>query len=178
MIAAVFDTESSLVSNSGIALEKQPRVIEFYGCLVNTDGVVLRELGFLCNPERPIEKEVTKITGITDAMVADKKPFREYIPELQSLFMEADAAVGHNISHDIAVVNFDLQREGILPSLFWPERFICTVEATEHLRGFRLSLSALHEHLFNQGFTGHHRAKNDTMATVKCYVELLKRGVI
>lgn len=178
MRAAVIDTESGLVNNSGIALEKQPHVIEFYGCIIDDSGAVIRELGFLCNPEVPIEKEVVKITGITDAMVAKEKPFRERIEELQDFFLEADAVVGHNLFHDQSVVNFELQRCDVQPALFWPEIKICTVEATEYLRGYRLSLSALHEYLFNQSFSGAHRAKNDVMATAKIFNELVKRGIV
>jgi DNA polymerase III subunit epsilon len=178
MYVAVIDTESGLVNNSGIALDKQPHVIEFYGCIIDESGAVIRELGFLCNPEVPIEKDVVRITGITDAMVAKEKPFRERVEELQDFFLDADAVVGHNLFHDMSVLNFELQRCGVEPALFWPEIKICTVECTEHLRGYRLSLSALHELLFNQGFSGAHRAKNDVAATVKIFIELVKRGIV
>lgn len=178
MNAAVIDTESGLVHNSGILLSKQPHVIEFYGCIIDEGGAVIRELGFLCNPEEPIEKEVVKITGITDVMVATELPFRERIEELQDFFLDADAVVGHNLQHDCAVIGMELRRCKVEPALFWPEIKICTVEATEHLRGYRLSLAALHEYLFNQGFSGAHRAQHDVVATAKCFLELVKRGIV
>lgn len=178
MIAVCFDTESGLVHNSGIALGKQPRLIEFYGCAVEEDGTIIRELHFLCNPEAPIEKEVVRITGITDDMVKDAKTFKEYIPQLQELFSSADAVVAHNLSHDKAIIEIGLQRAGLGTEGFWPKRLICTVEQTEWLLGFRMSLSKLHEQLFNVGFTGQHRAKDDTMALVRCYVDLLRKRII
>lgn len=178
MISCVFDTESGLVYNTGISLDKQPRIIEFYGCLVDDEGQILKELGFLCNPEMPIEKEVIKITGITDAMVKNQPPFRAFIEPLKDLFSGADAAVGHNISHDKAVVGIELERIGVDPATFWPKRMICTVEQTESIYGYRLRLSDLYQYLFNEGFTGAHRAREDARATARTFIELCKRGII
>lgn len=179
MKAAVFDCEAcGLIANSGINVEKQPRLIEFYGCLIEDDGTLLKELYFLCNPEMKIPKETTNITGIDDSMVAGQPVFSTRLPELEDFFFEAEVAVGHNLYYDQSVMNFELQRAKVKPELFWPDILVCTVEATEHLKGYRLSLSALHEYLFNANFTGAHRSKADVQATVRCYVELLKRGVI
>lgn len=178
MKAVILDTESGLVRNSGIAIEKQPRIIEFYGCMVDESGKILKELGFMCNPGEPIEKDVVRITGITDAMVANEKPFRDYIPQLIDLFKDADAVVGHNVFHDVSVVSLELKRENIDEKTFWPKRKICTVEATEYISGYRLSLSKLYEYLFNEGFTGAHRAREDTRATVRIFLELVKREII
>lgn len=178
MRACVIDTESGLIYNSGIRIEHQTHIIEFYGCIVEDDGTVIRELGFLCNPEVPIEKDVVRITGITDEMVAKEKPFRDHLEELTDFFMDADAVVGHNLFHDMSVINIELQRCNVEPAFFWPEMKICTVEQTEYLLGYRLSLTNLYQYLFSQGFAGAHRAKQDTEATVKIYVELLRRGII
>lgn len=179
MIAAVFDCEAcGLIANSGINLEKQPRLIEFYGCLVDDCGTVERDLHFLCNPEMKIPKEVTKITRIDDGMVANAPTFREQLPKLEDFLFEAEAVVGHNLRYDMSILDFELLRAGIKPALFWPEVKICTVEQTEWLRGYRLDLQSLHELLFGVGFAGAHRAKADVQATTRCYVELMKRGEI
>ena len=42
----------------------------------------------------------------------------------------------------------------------------------------RLNLNKLHELLFGKEFTGAHRAKTDVHALVRCYHELMNRGVI
>lgn len=179
MKAAVFDCEAcGLIANSGISVDKQPRLIEFYGCIVEDDGTVEKELHFLCNPEMKIPKEITNITGIDDSMVSGAPKFRDMLDQLQDFFFDADAAVGHNLTYDLSVLNFELQRANIKPDLFYPEVLICTVEATEHFKGYRLSLTELHEYLFKANFTGAHRAKADVQATARCYVELLNRGVI
>jgi DNA polymerase-3 subunit alpha len=41
-----------------------------------------------------------------------------------------------------------------------------------------MKLADLHEFLFGEGFEDAHRAKSDVMATVRCFIELCKRGDI
>lgn len=179
MKAAVFDCEANgLIANSGITIDKQPRLLEFYGCIVESNGTVIQELEFLCNPEMKILKEVTNITGITDEMVANEPIFKKRLEELQEFFFSCDAVVGHNLQYDKSIIDFELKRAGVNSELFWPDLKICTVEQTEHLKGYRLSLTDLHQHLFGYGFAGAHRARVDVQATVKCFVELIKRGEI
>jgi hypothetical protein len=59
----------------------------------------------------------------------------------------------------------------------WPRR-ICTVEQTQHIKGFRLNLSGLHEFLFGEKFSGAHRAKVDVAALVRCSSEMFKREML
>lgn len=179
MIAALFDTETTgLIKNSAVPLDKQPQVIEFYGCLVDTDkeGEVLGELEFLCNPGTPLPAIITKITGIKDEDLKDAKPFSAYKDAVVEFFAKANAAVAHNLSYDRSLIGFEMARCQSI--LLMPERQICTVEATEHLKGHRLSLGALYELLFSEAFPDAHRAKNDVMALKRCFLELIKREVI
>ena len=60
----------------------------------------------------------------------------------------------------------------------WPKHHICTVEKSYHYENKRLKLMALHEYLFNKGFKDAHRAKNDVLPTVRCFIEMCKRGDI
>lgn len=75
------------------------------------------------------------------------------------------------------MIDFEMKR--LVTELAWPERLVCTVEATEHLKGHRLSLTKLYEHLFpGENFPGAHRAKADVQALVRCYVEMFKQGLV
>lgn len=94
-----------------------------------------------------------------------------------SLISQADEVVAHNLSFDLAVVNTEFARITKEP-VPWPEARICTVEATEWLKGFRLSLSALHELLFGEPFKGAHRAKVDVQALARCFFELRQKGYV
>jgi DNA polymerase III epsilon subunit-like protein len=177
MRALIFDTETTdLIANSLLPEKHQPRIIEFFGHIVEDDGTVVRELDFLCHPGHRLEKVTTNITGITDEMLKDAKPFSAFEGEVRALIGEADAVVAHNLSYDFDVVNFELKRCGTLDRVKWPAIRICTVQETEWFKGFRLNLSGLHEHLFGEPFSGAHRARVDVAALTRCYVELRKRG--
>lgn len=174
MIHGIFDTETTaLIKNSAQPLHKQPHVVEFFGISWDdeTDAEVVYQS--LINPGVPIPEESVKITGITDEMVKDAPTFGEFLPQVLVFFNSIDRIVAHNLSYDRAIINFELDR--LRSSLIFPDG-ICTVEATEHLKGFRLSLSALYELLFNEVLAGAHRAENDVRATLRCYKELIKRG--
>lgn len=174
---AIFDLETTaLIKNSGMDIDKQPRIFEFYGELIEDDGTKVDELYFMCNPGVKLNPDVRRITGVTDEDLAGLPPFSSYALPVKSFFSGAGVIVAHNLSYDLAILQFEMRRcstEFVAPGIK-----VCTVEATEFLCGFRLSLTDLHMHLFNQPFYGAHSAKGDTQALVKCYVELMKRGII
>ena len=173
----IFDTETTaLISNSLLADRFQPQIIEFFGHIIDENAQVVEELEFFCNPGQPLPKEVTQITGIKDEQVRNEKPFSHYAGQVELLIRSADTVVAHNLSYDMAVVDGEFKR--LKQAVGWPVNRICTVEQTEHLKGHRLNLNALHEELFGERFTGAHRARTDVDALTRCYVELIKRGEI
>ena len=178
MLAMVFDTETTdLITTSARTLDKQPHVIEFYGRLVDDmTGELKDELTFLCDPGVALSADVQRITGLKDEDLKGKPDFASQLPAVQALLAKADCVVAHNLSYDKQMLEFEAQRAK--QPIVWPQRLICTVESTEHLCGFRLSLTALHEWLFQQAFDGAHRAKSDVLALTACYLELRKRGEI
>lgn len=179
MHAFVFDTETSgLIDNHTMPLDKQPEIIEFYGATLDLDtGEVLDEIDTLIKPRREITDEITKITGIENDDLKDALPFSAHAPRIRRAIGTADAAIAHNLSFDKEMLEIECERLGGI-ELKWPARMICTVEQTIHLKGYRLSLQALHELLFGEPFKEAHRAKTDVQALVKCTVELFRRGEI
>jgi DNA polymerase III epsilon subunit-like protein len=185
MIHLLFDTETTnLVHNSLQPLTKQPRIIEFFGLFLD-DKADWAEVGTVhsyINPGVPIPEKVTEITRITDAMLVGKPSWKEFQTSVSAALQRADVVVAHNLSYDMTVVEFEYERNGGLHSAGtmppWPERRICTVEATEHIKGFRLSLTNLHLELFGEGFEKAHSAENDVRAMARCYKELVRRGEI
>lgn len=177
MIVVAFDTETTgLVDNHTIKLDKQPEIIELYACAFDDhNGKVLRDLDLLLKPSRPIADDITAITGITNAMVADQPPFKHYSYDLMLFLEDGNSITGHNLSYDMEMVELEMERLKCDAKVKWPPG-ICTVEQTVHLLGIRLSLSALHDYLFGEKFTGAHRAKQDVKAQMRCYMELKKRG--
>lgn len=181
MRCVIFDTETTdLIHNSLQPLKNQPRVIEFFALTVETDdgyqAVEVGSLSFRCNPGVPIHSKVTKITGISDDDVKGLPKFSAHAEQVIQTLSGADLVVAHNLSYDQAVIDFEFERIG--GSLaFWPKG-ICTVESTEHFKGHRLNLAALHSELFGEAFENAHSAEADVRATARCFLELLRRGEV
>lgn len=173
----LFDTETTdLVHNTLLPIKMQPRIIEFYGVMVDDQFRQVNELDFLCNPGIPISDEVQRITGIDDAAVADKPSFAVHADEVIGLLEEADEWVAHNLSYDEFVLSVELKRCGkAMPS---GKIRTCTVEATEWINGYRMKLADLYEQMFSEKLEGAHRAKNDVLATLRCFQKLREEGEI
>ncbi len=170
-----FET-TGLIKNSVIPLSKQPHAIEYYGCVVNSETWEIEsEIDTLFKPPCEISKEITKITGITSDDVIDAPLFADKADEINSQMAQCQFMVGHNVSFDADIMRLEFQRLGKEPAI---PRLFCTVEQTYHLTGVRLSLTNLHDFLFGEKFSGSHRAKEDVMALLRCYLELVKRREI
>lgn len=182
-LVCVFDTETTdLISSMLIPLDKQPRIIEINAQLIDPETFLeegpIEELDFLCHPGFKINETVQKITGIKPDDLQGKAPFRSRAEEVNDFLQSAEEFVAHNLAFDKAIVEIEMERSGL--DFSWPSGSVmtCTVEETEHLKGHRLKLSDLYEHLFGETFEGAHRAKADVDALVKCFVKLRLEGNI
>lgn len=176
MIVQLFDTETTgLFDNRTLPLKKLPHIIEWYSCVGDLEtGEVISEYEQLIKPPIPISDESVRITGITDAMVADAPMFPAVADRIRDIIENGPRMIAHNASYDIEMTEIEFERLG--QTVTWPKRPLCTVEASVSLKGFRLNLTSLHEHLFGKGFPEAHRAKNDVMALFRCACELYKMG--
>lgn len=179
MIAVLFDTETTdLIPNRTLKLDKQPEVWEFYGCLADLATCeVINEVDCLIKPKREVDEKskASRVTGFNKAMVADAPPFVHFAPAIKALLEAAPVVIAHNLSFDRDMIEIEFQRLG--EKVQWPE-CLCTVEQTVYLKGYRLSLSQLHEMLFDEKFEGAHRAKVDVMAMLRCCTKLFEMGVL
>jgi len=171
----IFATETTGLPRNTIA-QKQPRVIEFAGIIWDDDTNDEQEHVWLFNPGIPIPPEAIKISHITDEMVKDAPAFADKAPAIRALLVLADVVVAHNLFFDMHMLANEFRRAETA-DVKWPKG-VCTVEATEHIQGHRLNLASLHRVLFNEDFKGAHRAIEDVRALLRCYRELIKRGVL
>lgn len=173
----VFDTETTdLIANSARSLDKQPYIFEICGVVWDDadDSETLHH--WQLDPGAPISKSASKKTGVHDAMVKGRPLFRSVAPAIREMIEKSDCVVAHNLSFDRMMVKLEFSR--LAEMITFPARGVCTLESTEHLQGYRLSLSNLHRLLFNEDFEKAHSADADVRATLRCYRELLKRGEI
>lgn len=120
----------------------------------------------LINPERPIQKYVQSMTGITDAMVAVAPKFEEVAANIFNL-LNNRVFVAHNVNFDYAFVKQHLKVAGFEIDL--PK--VCTIKMSRKLFPglVKYGLGSICKH-FNIDNTARHRAFGDAKATT----ELLK----
>jgi DNA polymerase-3 subunit epsilon len=176
----VFDCETTgLVRKQTAALVTQPHIIEFGAIKVDTE--TLEEIGrlnFLVNPRQPLDAIITKITGITDDDLKDKKVFYDHYEEIKEFFKGEDFLVAHNAQFDSNLLKFELMRAGKEDDFEWPKETICTVELTSHLEGYRLSLTNLWERFHRQKLQQTHRAVEDCEVLLDVIKHLRKEELI
>lgn len=186
MITILFDTETTgLLKPKASPLSGQPSIIEFYGLKV-LEGVVDGERTFevigefdeLFKPPHLVSAEITRITGIDNNMLENKRSFASVYPELIEFFHGSHRMVAHNMSFDRQMLANELMRVDKQFHFPWPPSHVCTVEKTIAVEQRRLNLQKLHNHLFGTDFQGAHRAKNDVLPLYRCYKELVKREMI
>jgi len=168
-----FDTETTgLPGPWSMPLSRQPEITELF--VVSTVGII--EYDGLFKPTGKISEKISKITGIDDALVENAPKFADRAERVRTLFEGTDAVIAHGAAFDTQLVDMEFARLG-QPKIRWP-RVICTLEQTVHLKGYRLSLSELYEHLFGEKFPHAHRARNDTMALLRVTKALIERDEI
>lgn len=175
MLAAVIDTETTdLIKNRTIKIDKQPHVVEFYGCLHDFEKrTTLGECHHIIKPPIKMPEKSAKITGWTDEKLADKPLFAVVAADIKAWLEAAPIVIAHNASFDQEVLDIEFERLG--QKITWP-KIICSVEASIHLKGHRLDLMGLHELLFADKFQHAHTASADVAALTRCCAELYQRG--
>jgi DNA polymerase III subunit alpha len=175
MIATVFDTETTgLIINPARKLDTQPEIISIAIQSVNLMTEELDDLHYcVFKPHKSIPQEITRITGFTDAAVKDSPHIIEQIDSVIEKLEEAKLLIGQNITFDMGMVNLECKRYD--KEIKWPKT-LDLVENSIFVKGYRLSLTNLHKELFGTDFAGAHDATVDVRITIKCAIEMFKRG--
>ena len=147
MLAEAFvciDTETS-----GLKPDRD-RLIEV-GLVRVEGGVVVGEFRSLINPQLPLPRIITEITGITDEDVREAPTFDEIAPELAPL-LEGALFVAHNAEFDYGFLKHEFARVGVELSL----SRLCTVRLSRMLypEHRRHDLSSI---ILRYGFSIEHR---------------------
>jgi DNA polymerase III subunit epsilon len=126
----------------------------------------------LINPNTPIPKFVSSLTGIYNYMVADAPEFSEVAPNIHEL-LKGRIFVAHNVNFDYSFLRSQLKNVGY----DWQARKLCTIrmvkKAFPGLR--RYGLDHLCDH-FGIGNEQRHRAAGDAMATTALFEMVLAKG--
>ena len=141
---------------------EQHRVTEI-GAVKVRDGQVVERFQTLLNPQRSIPPGISRLTGITPAMVADAPPFADVADEFEA-FLDGAIFVAHNVEFDYGFLAREYARLGR------PFRYpkLCTCASMRRLYpGHRsYSLAALCRQ-FDIPLRQHHRALCDAEAAAE-----------
>lgn len=183
-ISVAFDTETTgLIKPDVVEMEKQPEIIELYMAkLIHRSDGVIEQIGEIDTFIKPqfgeVSELITKITGITPKMVQDAPVFAEVFPMIQNFHVGVHEWVAHNCAFDTAMMANEISRIGKIVHFPFPPVKVCTVRSSMSIDQRRLTLTNLHKELFGSPFEGTHRAKYDVQAMIRCYKELIVRGLI
>ena len=97
------------VETTGLSPEKY-HIIEV-GALKVRGGEVVDTFSILVNPGYSLSPTIVNLTGITDEMLAEAKPFSEIVPELKA-FLGDDPLLGHNVNFDYRFLKTEFLRAG------------------------------------------------------------------
>jgi DNA polymerase-3 subunit epsilon len=149
-------------------LVKRDKITEI--AIVLHDGKqIVDRFESLVNPERSIPEYVSRITGITEEMVAEAPKFYEIAKTIVQM-TEGAVFVAHNARFDYSFIREEFQRLGYTYS----RRQLCTVRLARQVfpELEKFGLDALIRH-FGIQIRNRHRAMDDTLATAQVFEQIL-----
>lgn len=188
-IILILDTETNgLKGNEG---KSAPDLIQLSWKLIDKNWDVVQEKNYYIKPYGfNILPEIEKIIGVSNEFVLENGvDLRRAIKEFKKDLLISNYIVAHNIEFDLKV----LQKASYLGDGFKAiniDRKICVCTMLEtisfcniiDLTGIRKlkypTLSELYKKLFKIDFDGAHNSYYDVSATCKCFIELVKKGVL
>lgn len=136
------------------------------------NGEIIDRFESLINPERSIPTEITRITGITNDMVANAPKFYEVAKTIVE-FTEDAIFVAHNVRFDYNFIREEFKSLGYTYS----KKLLCTVQLSRKafpgLRSY--SLGNLIRH-FGIEVVNRHRAMDDVLATADIFLRIVDQA--
>jgi len=164
-----------------------PRVTQLAWILADLDGTIIEQRGHLIQPDGwviPNEDFFIRNNMSTERCQAEGLPVGQVLDAFMAAKYQADVLVGHNLTgFDHPIVWAEIIRSGRQPRSGMHK--ICTMlKSTKYCaipgkRGPKWpTLQELHNTLFGCDFEEAHDAGADIAATMKCFFELVRLGVI
>ncbi|MDP6933230.1 MAG: 3'-5' exonuclease [Myxococcota bacterium] len=167
-----FDTETT-----GLQPFDGDRIMEFAAVelQVNESYEVVgqTEHSFLINPEIPIPRKATEVTGITDEQVEDQPLFAARAETIHEILNDA-IVVAHNLPFDLGFLRSEFRRCGKHLPRFRAEVDTLPLSQSRlpELKNHKLATLS---HALRVELEGAHRAVNDALACGLCLVEISRR---
>ncbi len=149
---------------------KTDRIIEI-GAVKLYRHTIIDSYGTLVNPRVSLQPIITKITGITDMMLADQPTIEQTIPKLLEFIGDCPIAA-HNASFDVGMLESELKRQNLSLDVAQIDTLNFSRKLFPQLRSYKLK--ALCKFL-GVSLKDAHRAVNDATATALCLDKMLKK---
>ncbi len=147
---------------------KRDKITEI-AIVIHDGSQVIDSYETLVNPERSIPEFISRMTGITNEMVADAPRFCEVAKDIVE-FTEGSVFVAHNARFDYGFIREEFQRLGYTYS----RKQLCTVRLSRQVfpEIGKYGLDKLIKH-FDIKVKNRHRAMGDVEATVVVFEKIL-----
>ncbi len=159
-----FDLETTGLSS------KTDRIIEI-GAVILKNGQEVDRFQTFVDPERPLDKKIVELTGITDAMLMGAPKIEEVLPKFLE-FIGGRVLVAHNADFDTGFIRAECRRLGYEYNYTSADTLILSQNLLSHLNKFKLNIVS--NALSLPDFT-HHRAGDDAMTCGLIMDRLMKK---
>ena len=138
------------------------------GAMKIKNGQVVDEFKCFVNPERHISEEITRLTGITDSMVADAETIKQVLPKFLD-FIGEDTLIAHNADFDVGFIRHNAE----MLNIELKNDYIDTLSLSRQLfPGFtRYKLGSIAENLGIK-VENAHRALDDVKTLVQVFEKM------
>ena len=159
-----FDLETTGLSS------RTDRIIEI-GAVILKNGEEIDRFQTFVDPERPLDRRIVELTGITDEMLVGAPKIEEVLPKFLE-FIGDRVLVAHNSDFDTGFIRAECTRLGYEYHYTAADTLILSQNLLSHLNKFKLNIvsNALNLPDFN-----HHRAGDDAMTCGLIMTRLMKQ---
>ncbi len=189
----IFDTETTgLPKNFNAPVsdsENWPRMVQLAWQIHDAEGKLVEVKNYIVKPEGyTIPFNAEQIHGISTKRAKKQGADLDFVlKEFNASLEKADYVIGHNVEFDVNIVGAEYYRKQIESPLSDKKAFDTKSEETANFvaipggRGGKFkwpTLTELHEKLFNEQFAEAHNASADVEATARCFLEIVRQGIV
>ncbi|XCI75305.1 MAG: DNA polymerase III subunit alpha [Flavobacteriales bacterium] len=188
----IFDTETTGLPqgyNAPITdTNNWPRMVQLAWQCHDASGDLIESQSFIVKPEGfDIPFNAVKVHGITTERAQQEGHELHFVLDrFEKALKQSRFLVGHNLEFDTKIVGCEFVRTGRDMIQLQKTTIDTKEESTDYCAlpcglGGKFKwpkLTELHQKLFGEGFSAAHNAAADVEATARCFLELLRLGVI